>query len=197
MSRMRAAGVLGAMVLCGLLALATLAGAAGGDQFFKQLVQGFRQGCIAQSNHDGDLVPRKAFRDVCVLLADALSPETLSDLITRRLNETDAVADFLNATAALLNNSVPASPEDPSIACNACIDLAGDLEQLLVINGTAQALEGAFGGACETRFQRPADVSRCRQIVENLSIPALIGTIVTEFPPDVLCRIANKCPVNP
>jgi hypothetical protein len=192
---MRAVGVLGALILCGLLALTSLAVAAGND-FVKHLLQGFRQGCVAESNHDlADNLDKDVFRGACTFVVDGLSRLPLADLVNRTFNEAD-LEDLADALAALANESLPASPPDnPFSECEACIVLVADFEAALQANNSHQTIERAFAGSCETRFKRPVDVDRCRRIVDNLSTPNTIDELVINFPPLAICRGLSRCPL--
>jgi hypothetical protein len=198
MSKARAAGVLGALILCGLLFLSNLV-IAQKDNYFARLQGAVTRGCLELA-----LLPNVApddgstpsatvfFFDACTLFVHALKDVTPS--LTPSNSTLEEFEDaFLGEMAGFIVRWA-ARVDAQENACDECVQVVQDVEIFLAANGTAASLEDALLAGCEERFSNPTEADQCRQIVEAVGVPVLVDFILGNFPPLTLCRELNFCP---
>jgi hypothetical protein len=179
MSKARAVGVLGALIVGGMVLLSSLAVASDPvPGYFKKVDDAFRRSCRQNS----DVAP------VCLFLVRVLKPLTPplfdagSNTTEEELEDT-AVAAFKTKTPGLRRGS----------DCDECIQAVTDLEVLLATNGTVLDVRDALEMACESRFADPAKATQCREFVAPL--PQVIDFLVSNFPPESVCQALKRCPL--
>jgi hypothetical protein len=194
MSKAKAAALVGALSLCGLVVLTSLAVAAGRPALTK-LHGAFISGCAKEAAHTPIVLPdggdpREAFFDACFLLVRALkvvSPSN-SDFVERFLAA--FVAEIANSLDDLAKTFDLTPTGDP---CDDCVIVVQEFESFLAANATVPSIALALQAGCEKRFLNPTEADECRQIVET--VPVLVDLLLSNFPPLVLCRQLNICPL--
>jgi hypothetical protein len=190
MSKARAAGILGMLVVCGLVFVSSLA-LAGSDPYFKKLQGAFRQACGEKAESDNRLslvwdgTPAAQFEDACVFLVDFL--KTLGQFTPPFVsNETlrDAVADAVKHR--------PHGPSDLT-KCDQCIQTILDIDLTLGLNNTVRDIRDALVSACEESFSELAQVQQCVGLVSQL--PGLADLVIS-IPPTFSCQLAKACPIE-
>jgi hypothetical protein len=186
MSKARAAGVLGALILCGLLFLSSLA-VAGRDPYFAKLQGAFRRACseLAESGGLRTNIDADAFLDACLFVVEALKLLPIPPL-NATLEETEEA--FLEAvwkkTPDLRGSST----------CDECILAALDLEVNLAANNTIEDIRDALVVGCGERFSDSAEAAQCGRFVA--AVPRLVDFFFANFPPLIACRELNFCPLE-
>lgn len=180
MSKARAAGVLGSLMLCGLLFLSSLA-VAGGDNYFAKLKGTFLRACSKQASELQTDIGAHAFREACSFVVRVL--ENLPS--NPNPEETETQEAFLDA----LKNT--------GETCDQCVAAVGDLQTSLAANNTAQDIEDALAAGCEKRFSDTAEADQCRQNVDAVNVPLMVNFFTSDLPPLVACRELTLCPPLP
>ena len=187
MTKARAAGVLGALILCGLLFLSNLA-VAEKDTYFAQLQGAFTQGCVEMA--PGINAPRTdeeaaVFFHSCLAVVHALRP----------LSVNDTGDDLFQGIFRNLSLIVAGS------TCEQCVHSVQDFEAALIANTTGPGfvpsdLVIALRLGCATRFPDPDKANQCVQILDGL-IPGAVDALLSDHPPLIACRELNLCAVEP
>ena len=176
MRKLKAAAILGVLILCGLVILTSLAIAAR-DPYFAKLTGAFTRGCLDVA---AVLPGGSAFFDVCTLVARAVKSLTPSSI------NVDVV---VTAIGDEIGKEMDASN------CAECFQFVQDFETTLSVNGTVQGIEDALKAGCEKRFSVPAQADECRALVDQMQIPASVDMLLSDFPPLILCRQLKLCPL--
>lgn len=189
MRKPKAAAILGALIVCGLVVLAsgirpyntttslldhvTSRAMAATDPLFARLQSAFTRACSDQAA----LLPSVPdFFDACAIVA-------------RAVKSTDPTEGLFREIDKELKDSSQGSQEE----CDACVDFVREFENALVANNSPQGLQEALEAACERRLTKPADLDRCRALVAQ--IPVTINLFLGNLPPLVFCRQLNRCPL--
>ena len=205
MSKAKAAGILGALTVCGLLVLVTLAVAAGDpadSRYFAMLQSIFLSACLEQAVR-GDLgtVPeddlraslsaRAAFFEACAFIVRTLKPLTPAQL--QQLNATRPDDEVRDAALDAAKKTVL----HKHMTCDACVQAVRDLERTLFLNTTASDIEDALAEGCERRFFfSPAKADQCLDFTLP-PIPDLTHAAVRSLPPTGVCEELRFCPLPP
>ena len=197
MSRARAAGILGALILCGLLSLASLAVASGdpANSRYYAMFQGvFFRACFAEAALEQpsfattppDFRARVAFFQACVFIVRTLRPLMPSQLLNATFGEEVAEAALDAMTQTALHRRM---------TCDACVQAVADLLAILSTNGTATGIEAAFAQGCEERFFfSSARADQCLLFAVS-PIFELVDGVVSNLFPVTTCQELKFCPV--
>jgi hypothetical protein len=190
MSTARAAGVLGALILCGLLLLSSLA-LASKDTFFATIQGALLWACSQQAaERSGD--DAVVFLKACNYVVRALrgvtstSPEDVAQALFEGLGKNP-------------HFEVPCPEGEecvtPTTRCDRCVQAVQNLEIVLAANNTVEDIQDALQAACDKRFSDPAEASQCLQVVNDLPLPAAVDFMLGNFPPLVACQELKACPL--
>lgn len=195
MSKARAAGILGALTVCGLLFLATLAVASGdpaNSRYYAMLQGVFFRACFAEAASeepsfatDPDFRARVAFFQACVFIVRTLRPLMPSQVLNATVGE-EVVEAALEAMAQTVLHR--------RMTCDACVLAVSDFEATLSTNATVAGIGAAFTQGCEERFFfSSAKADQCLQFAVS-PIPEFVDDVVANLPPLTACQELKFCP---
>ena len=188
MSKARAAGVLGALILCGLLFLSSFAVAAK-NSYFAALQGAFTRGCmlVTQDAQVGEDV----FLEGCLLVVRALRAlptfnNTPDDIAQALLTEVQT----FQRDEVVRARTEPGRPDE----CLQCVQTVQEFEAFLAANNTVADIEEAVSIGCARRFSDPVKLDQCLTIATNDVFAIAVDRFLAEFPPLTACRALNVCP---
>jgi hypothetical protein len=185
MSKARAAGVMGVVILCGLLVLSTGLTVASTDAYFATVHGAFKRACSEHALLQTG-IEAEAFSEACVFMARVL----------KNLSPTSVPTEEQITQAALDAFRVPRD-------CAECVEVIGDLELALVaqagppphISTVQEIIEEALAAGCDQRFSDPAKATQCRDFVAAANVLSLVDLILEQLPPVTACRELKVCPL--
>ncbi len=190
MTKLKGAGILGAMVIAGVTLLTSFP-ASSASSFLSLRTWRLEKACLSATTNP----------DLCKIvarLADRLGrPEaaTEADLAyaVRKMRgpvqryQIKGCCDCADTLTCDPNTCLEQCADVDGGRCAKCVSAVSTIEARLATNGTAALLADTIGTACDGRFADPAATQSCKDQI-NGAVPVAIDKLLANLPPLTLCQ---------